>query len=51
MLWTTLGWKKDHAERKHSAGQWKAELGIPETAPVIGFAGKLEPLKQVGRAH
>lgn len=42
-------WQKDDAERQQAAGQWKAVLGIPETAPVIGFAGKLEPLKQVGR--
>ena len=42
-------WHKDSDERQQAAGQWKAELGILETAPVIGFAGKLEPLKQVDR--
>lgn len=42
-------WQKDDPQRLQAAGQWKAELGIPETAPVIGFAGKLEPLKQVDR--
>lgn len=41
-------WRKYPAERKKAAEQWKAELGIPVTASVIGFAGKLEPLKQVG---
>ncbi len=30
--------------------QWLGakKLGIPSDAPIIGFAGKLEPLKQVG---
>lgn len=42
-------WQQDVAERKQAAEQWKAALGIPVPASVIGFAGKLEPIKQVDR--
>lgn len=42
-------WQQDATMRQHYAEQWKTELGIPEAASIIGFAGKLEPLKQVNR--
>ena len=42
-------WQQDVVKRQQEAEQWKAALGIPVTASVIGFAGKLEPRKQVDR--
>lgn len=40
-------WQQDAIARQQAAEQWKTELGIPKTDSAIGFAGKLEPLKQV----
>ena len=41
-------WSRDDAERTQKARAWRERLNIPENAPVLGFSGKLEPLKQVG---
>ena len=41
-------WAKNDSLRKTKAVAWRKKLGIPYDAPIVGFAGKLEPLKQVG---
>ena len=41
-------WERDEETRCLLAKQWKISLGIPEDAICIGFAGKLEKIKQVG---
>ncbi len=41
-------WERNEHERSEKARTWRKELGIPQDAAIIGFAGKLEPLKQVG---
>ena len=40
-------WQRDNAERTAEAERWRQELGIPKNAKCMGFAGKLEPLKQI----
>jgi len=40
-------WQKKNAERTAEAERWRKELSIPEDAKCVGYAGKLEPLKQV----
>ena len=42
-------WLKDATNREKQAQEWRNSLGISDSAPVIGFAGKLEPLKQVSK--
>ncbi|MDC0600426.1 glycosyltransferase family 4 protein [Flavobacteriales bacterium] len=41
-------WTQNDGQRRTEAVAWRTKLGIPSDAPIIGFAGKLEPLKQVG---
>ncbi|MDA9863776.1 glycosyltransferase family 4 protein [Flavobacteriales bacterium] len=40
-------WQKDNATQIEEAKNWREEMGIPKDAKCVGFAGKLEPLKQV----
>ena len=40
-------WQRDNAERTAEAELWRQELSIPKNAKCVGFAGKLEPLKQI----
>ena len=40
-------WQRDNAKRTAEAERWRKEMGIPKDAKCVGFAGKLEPLKQV----
>lgn len=40
-------WRKDAAEHQIEAKIWRQSLGISDQARCVGFAGKLEPLKQV----
>ncbi len=42
-------WLKNEASRQKQAVEWRNDLGIPQSSPIVGFAGKLEPLKQVGK--
>lgn len=42
-------WARDNNEREKKAKNLKNRLNIPTNAPVIGYSGKLEPLKQVGQ--
>ena len=42
-------WLADATQRTAAARLWRSELGIPDGAGTIGFAGKLEPIKQVDR--
>jgi glycosyltransferase involved in cell wall biosynthesis len=40
-------WQKNQLDRQIQATKWRQQLGIPAQAKCVGFAGKLEPLKQV----
>ena len=40
-------WASEEAGRSKEAIQWRKELSIPTAARVVGFAGKVEPIKQV----
>ena len=40
-------WNSDHLKRSNEAVTWRQELSIPPDARVVGFAGKVEPIKQV----
>ena len=40
-------WASKDTDRSQQAANWRRELGIPSEARVVGFAGKVEPIKQV----
>jgi glycosyltransferase involved in cell wall biosynthesis len=40
-------WQRNDMERQVEAKKWRQSLGIPVQSRCVGFAGKLEPLKQV----
>lgn len=42
-------WSKNDIQREALAQNWRSSLGISRSTSIIGFAGKLEPLKQVGK--
>lgn len=42
-------WLKNDTQREALAQNWRSSLGISRSTSIIGFAGKLEPLKQVGK--
>jgi len=41
-------WASDDAARSEMAATWREDLSIPPEARVVGFAGKVEAIKQVG---
>ena len=40
-------WQTDNGNRRAEAERWRQDMGIPQDTKCVGFAGKLEPLKQV----
>ena len=40
-------WASEDPSRSKRAANWRRELAIPSEAHVVGFAGKVEPIKQV----
>ena len=40
-------WASEDERRSQQAASWRRKLGIPSEARVVGFAGKVEPIKQV----
>lgn len=40
-------WMADNENRTTKAEEWRQQLSIPAKAKIVGYAGKIEPIKQV----